>query len=312
MIIEKKLLDIFLLNDLEFSKTKDEINEGLDDKLNEISEEFVKTGTFYGTQHIKYRLKERIKRIREIVKSRLTLVLNYVEKVMIPFIDDIYQEIYKRALETIESEIDYARNKMLHFCRNWPNPKSYLEQIKQMLNKEKDVLIKNTERDIQIYKMNRELELKENKITAKQSSDYKKYKYKCYYKINIVGKNDNLKKENYIEVDGNGIELGKNNFILFIKLALELKRNNEGWVDIELFIQEIELSFTGRHQLIARLRENLMKIKALDNNNVKRLIENKKGGLYRISTHPDFVTYNKKKLLNHKDPEIKELAEELP
>jgi hypothetical protein len=32
MIIEKKLLDIFLLNDLEFSKTKDEINEGLDDK----------------------------------------------------------------------------------------------------------------------------------------------------------------------------------------------------------------------------------------------------------------------------------------
>jgi len=73
MIIEKKLLGIFLLNDLEFSKIKDEINEGLNDKLNEISEEFVKTNTFYGGQHIRYLLKERIKRIREIVKIRLNL-----------------------------------------------------------------------------------------------------------------------------------------------------------------------------------------------------------------------------------------------
>lgn len=55
-----------------------------------------------------------------------------------------------------------------------------------------------------------------------------------------------------------------------------------------------------------------MKIKALDNNSVKKLIENKKSGLYRISTHPDFITYNKEKLLNHKDPRIRKLAEELP
>jgi hypothetical protein len=103
---------------------------------------------------------------------------------------------------------------MLHFCRNWPYSKDYLKLINQILDKEKDVLIKNTERDIQIYKMNCELELKENKITAEQSSDYKKYKYKCYYKINIIGKDEDLKKENYIEIDGNGIELGKNNFIL--------------------------------------------------------------------------------------------------
>jgi hypothetical protein len=97
-----------------------------------------------------------------------------------------------------------------------------------------------------------------------------------------------------------------------MKLALELKRNNEGWVNIESFVQEIDLSFTGRHQLIERLRGNLTKIKALDNNIVKELIENKKSGLYRISTHPDFITYNKKKLLSHKDPRVRELAEKLP
>jgi len=155
-------------------------------------------------------------------------------------------------------------------------------------------------------------DIHEIKLTDSQREDYKKYNYKCYYKINIIGKDVDSKKENYIEIDGNGIELGKNNFILFVKLALELKRNNEGWVNIESFIQEIDLSFTGIYQLIGRLRGNLTKIKALDNNSVKELIENKKGGLYRISTHPDFITYNKEKLLNHQDSQIRKLAEELP
>jgi len=80
----------------------------------------------------------------------------------------------------------------------------------------------------------------------------------------------------------------------------------------KIFVKEIDLSFTGRYQLIERLRGNLTKIKALDNNIVKELIENKKGGLYRISTHPDFITFNLEKLLNHKDPRVRKLAEELP
>lgn len=83
-------------------------------------------------------------------------------------------------------------------------------------------------------------------------------------------------------------------------------------VNIESFVQEIDLSFTGIAQLIGRLRENLMKIKVLDNNIVKRLIENKKSGLYRISTHPDFITCNKEKLLNYQDPQIRKLAKKLP
>lgn len=136
-------------------------------------------------------------------------------------------------------------------------------------------------------------DIDEIKLTDSQKEDYKKYKYKTYYKINIIEKDEDLKKENYIEIDENGIELGKHNFIFFVKLASELKRNKEGWVNIESFVQEIDLSFTGIAQLIGRLRENLMKIKVLDNNIVKRLIENKKSGLYRISTHPDFITYNK-------------------
>lgn len=161
----------------------------------------------------------------------------------------------------------------------------------------------------------------EIELTDLQREDYKKYKYKCYYKINIIGKYEDLRKDNYIEIDGNRLDLGKNSFILFKKLAEELKENMEGCVEIEKFVEEIDLSFTGRHQLIERLRKSLTKLKFIDtdianklieNNKNKRNSRNKKGGFYRISNHPDFVTYNKKKLLSHKDPYIRKLAEELP
>jgi len=154
--------NIFKFSDLEYSKRKDEIMEGLGEKLSEISEVFVKTNTFYGSQHIRYLLKERVKRIREIAKSQLNFDLNYIKKAMIPFSDNIHQEINKRVSNTIELEIEFARNKMLHFCRNWPSSKSYLELINQELDNKKDILIKNVERDILIHKMKSELEVKKN------------------------------------------------------------------------------------------------------------------------------------------------------
>jgi len=106
-----------------------------------------------------------------------------------------------------------------------------------------------------------------------------------------------------------------------MKLVAELKRNKEGWVEIEKFVEDINLSLTGIAQLIERLRGSLIKIKFIDkdianelieNNKNKRNSKNKKGGYYRISTHPDFIKYDREKLLNNEDPRIRKLAEELP
>jgi hypothetical protein len=159
---ENKLKEAFELSDLLHSKRKEEIIEGLEEKLSEISEEFVKTNTFYGSQHIRYLLKERIKRIREIVRSRLNINLSSIEKAMIPFSDDIYQEISKRVSDVIESEIEFAKNKMLHFCRNSPYPINILKIMNRILDNEKNILIENVERDILIHKMKSELEVKKN------------------------------------------------------------------------------------------------------------------------------------------------------
>ena len=150
----------------------------------------------------------------------------------------------------------------------------------------------------------------EIELTDSQRKDYKKYKYKCYYKINIIGKDEDLKKENYIEIDDNGIILSENNFLIFMRLILELKNNKAGWVNIEKFIEETELQLSGHYQLISRLRQNIQKI--LNEKATKELVENKKSGFYRISTHPDFITYNKEKLLNRQDSQVSKLAEELP
>jgi len=44
----------------------------------------------------------------------------------------------------------------------------------------------------------------------------------------------------------------------------------------------------------------------------QKFIENDGSKSYRIPTHPNFVTYDKEKFLNHQDLEVRKLAEDLP
>ena len=62
--------------------------------------------------------------------------------------------------------------------------------------------------------------------------------------------------------------------------------------------------------IISNLR-NVIKGCLLDGDG-KNFIENDGLKNYRISIHPDFITYNKEKLRSHKDLDIRKLAEELP
>lgn len=138
--------------------------------------------------------------------------------------------------------------------------------------------------------IDQEKAISEIKLTDSQRKDEKRY-----YKINIFGKDENRKKENYIEIDDTGVSLSENNFLVFMRLILERKINDEGWVNIKKFIEETELKISGHYQLIFRLRQNIQKI--LNEKETKKIIENKKSGLYRISTHPDFIIYRKADLI---------------
>ncbi len=150
---------------------------------------------------------------------------------------------------------------------------------------------------------------KNNNITSKQLSEYKKYEYKCYDQIHIPG-TSSFYRSNEIIINRNKINIGDSLFLLLLRLAVELKKGEDGWVNIYDLHNERIINNPDKHQIYSNLR-TVLKGSLIDKNG-KKFIENDGSRHYRISTHPDFITYNKEKLLNHKDSQIKKLAEELP
>lgn len=279
----------------------------MEEKLSEITSESVNTNTTYRRQHIQCLLKERVKRIKEIVNKRLNLDLHYIEKANISFNDYIYQEIYKRVLNTIESEIEFAKNKMLHFCRNSPYPKDILKIMNGILDNEKNNLIENAKRDIKIHQKRFGLKIIGSELSKEQERVYETYGYNCKDRIYIPG-TSSFYRSNGIIVNRN--KIGDSLFLLLLRLAVELKKGEGGWVNIYSLYDEHIITDPDKYQIYSRLRTDLQG--SLIDKDGKKFIENDGSKYYRISTHPDFITYNKEKLLNHKDPDIKKLAEELP
>ena len=146
-------------------------------------------------------------------------------------------------------------------------------------------------------------EFTENQVTEltdKQSKDYEKHGYKCYDKIHIPGTFPRS-KSNDIIINGHALTLPDEAFLLFLELLVGLKKNKGGWIT-----KYIE---AGKYQIISRLRTPLKG--SLLKKNAKDFIESGGSKQYRISTHPEFVTYDKKALLKHLKRSVKSLAKQL-
>lgn len=79
-------------------------------------------------------------------------------------------------------------------------------------------------------------------------------------------------------------------------LLAELKKGKYGWLI--------------KYQSIYRLRKPIEG--SLREKDAKKFIENNGSKGYRISTHPDLVTYDRGNLLKHTDAEVKAIAKRLP
>lgn len=75
---ENKLKEAFELSDLLYSKRKNEIMSGLKEKPSEITEKFVGNRDFFDSRHAEFILKERIKRVKELVPYRLNFDLQNI------------------------------------------------------------------------------------------------------------------------------------------------------------------------------------------------------------------------------------------
>ncbi len=142
-------------------------------------------------------------------------------------------------------------------------------------------------------------------LTKDQEEDYGNFEYKCYDKIHIPGKSS-MKRSNEIEVNGHKVRLGDSMFRLFLRLMLELKKKRGGWVSRHTLDTEGIITDVDKFQIYSNLRTSLQG--SLLDKEGQKFIENNGSKQYRISLHPDFITYHRGKILKHHDSSIQELA----
>ena len=126
----------------------------------------------------------------------------------------------------------------------------------------------------------------EQKLTDQQTLDYTKHKYLCYDRLIIPG-TSSMKRSNDLIVNGHKIKMPDEPFKLLLEFVIELKKGEGGWVT-----KRVD---AGKYQVFDRLRQPLAG--SLLEKDAKKFIENDGSKRYRISTHPDFITYDRVKRL---------------
>jgi len=240
---------------------------------------------------------------------------------------EVYPKIkdYIDTIEACRKNWEKRDKKLIKKCEKIILQRTYqlnYWNIEEMLKMHKDTLMileniegdLNTIRNSKRYKIENIISIEETrknkkKITDKQNKDYKKYEYKCKDQIYIPG-TSSFYRSNEIIVNRNKINIGDSLFLLLLCLSIELKKGEGGWVNIHSLYEEHIIADPDKYQIYSNLR-TVLKGSLIDKN-AKKFIENDGSKNYRISTHPDFITYNKEKLRSHKDTQIRKLAEESP
>jgi len=149
-------------------------------------------------------------------------------------------------------------------------------------------------------------------LSVEQEEDYDQFGYKRYDLLDFPGTADRDGR-NVVVVNGHEMKLGDRQFNLLLRLAAQLKRDKEGWVHTSTLRSEGILADVEPYQIFDNLRSSLEP--CLTGTNRRDIIENVRGKGYRVSTHPDFITYNKERLLQQfkdVDARVIRIVEGLP
>ena len=141
-------------------------------------------------------------------------------------------------------------------------------------------------------------------LFKRQKADYERFEYQGYDKVYIPGTIP-MKQSNLIVVNGNEIKMGDSLCTLFLRFVIELKKK-KGIYTLE---SEGVITDVLKYQIYSNLRTALED--SLLDKDGQKFIQSDGSKKYRISTNPDFITYDEKKLLAHQDHHIRELAKKL-
>lgn len=139
------------------------------------------------------------------------------------------------------------------------------------------------------------------KLTQKQKADYDKFKFKCYDRVYIPG-TSSIKRSNDVEINSHKLKIPNQVFPFLIQLVVALKSGGDGWVTRK--------ANPGKHQFYDNFRTPIEG--SLINKNGKDFLQNGGEGQWRLSVHPDFITYERANLMKHTLKDVREFAKKLP
>jgi len=138
-------------------------------------------------------------------------------------------------------------------------------------------------------------------LTGPQLADKQRYGYKCDDRLHIPGTRP-YKRSNTVFLNGEKVNLSDALFALLMRFVAELKKGEGGWIAPSVLAEEGFISDIEHRQRYSQLRERFEgKLREGDGN---KFIESDRSNGYRLSTHPDFVTYNPERLREHPNPII--------
>ena len=146
-------------------------------------------------------------------------------------------------------------------------------------------------------------------LSESQKRDFINYDFKCHDRIIIPGTIP-IRKRNDLVINDHNLKIGDWLFILLLRFVVELKKGGPGWVHKIDLEQEGIIRDASRYHNYDNLKRAIEG--SLLEKDGNKFIEKDGAGSFRISTHPDFITYIKDKLINHLLPKVRELALKLP
>jgi hypothetical protein len=142
-------------------------------------------------------------------------------------------------------------------------------------------------------------------LTKRQIADKEKYGYRCRDRIHFPGTTP-YERKNEVIINGHKVFIGDKLFALLLRLVAELKKGKGGWIESADLVAERFINDIEHRQPFSHLRHAFKPW--LIEGDGKHLIESSRSKQYRLSTHPEFITFDKKNLLAHPEDDIRKLV----
>ena len=160
--IETKIKKAFELSDLLYSREKDKLHSSLEEELSRISQESNLKGMFHSSIHVNKILDKRMEIINQLVDFRIDQDIKEIIKISDVLTKEIYDELFRRAEQLINTQIDNLKLKMGKFCKRFPGPDSYLSLVNSRVTEERHKLISYAKREVDIFQKQSESNLQKH------------------------------------------------------------------------------------------------------------------------------------------------------